>query len=138
VEPAASATDRFDIIFVLASFAIKTLAYDELRGKWLRQADRDKAVLCGIEGGTEILAAAGLLKGSRVASHWDHVDAFQELYPGTEAGLALYVVDGRRRLSCAGGAAVLDLMFRWLRPRLEPAIFSQLTHHMLETRLRAG
>lgn len=128
---------HFDIIFILASFELKLFAENDTLKTWLRQAAGAKTVLCGIEGGTEALAAAGLLHGCRAAVHWDNLDGFQELYPDVDACLDLYANDARR-MSCAGGTAVLDLMFHWMRPRLERSIYDQLKHHLLETRARAG
>lgn len=127
----------FDIVFILASFELKLFAEHERLQQWLRRAAGAKTVLCGIEGGTEALASAGLLDGCRAAVHWDNLDGFQELYPEVEACLDLYV-DDARRMSCAGGTAVLDLMFHWLRPRLDRTIFNQLKNHMIEARARAG
>lgn len=136
-EPLPTDNRHFDVIFILASFELKLFAENETLKDWLRQAAAARTVLCGIEGGTEALAAAGLLDGCRAAVHWDNLDGFQELYPEVDACLDLYV-DDRRRMSCAGGTAVLDVVFHWLRPRLERSIYNQLKHHLLETRARAG
>lgn len=135
--PVPPETWSFDLIFVLASFEMKIFAEDERLKGWLRQAARDGTELCGIEGGTEALAAAGLLNGYRAAIHWDNLDGFQELYPEVDAYPDLYVIDDRR-MSCAGGTAVVDLMFHWLRPRLGRNVFNQLQNHMMEPRTRAG
>lgn len=126
----------FDVIFILASFELKLFAANDALKDWLRRAAKE-VVLCGIEGGTEALAAAGLLNGYRAAVHWDNLDGFQELYTEVECCLDLYTNDGSR-MSCAGGTAVLDLMLHWLRPRLQQDIFIQLKQHMIETRLRPG
>lgn len=129
--------ETFDIIFVLASFETKMFTGDRRAKIWLRRAATAGVELCGVQTGTEILAAAGLLKGHRAAIHWDNLDGFQELYPDVDAHAELYAMDSSR-MSCAGGTATLDLMLKWLRPQIDPSIFGQLRNHLLEPRIRAG
>lgn len=137
VHPAPEVARDFDIVFIIASFELKLFTEHEHLHRWLRDVAASQAVLCGIEGGTEALAGAGLLAGCRAAVHWDNLDGFRELYPDVDACPELYVDDGRR-MSCAGGTAVLDLMLHWLRPRLDRHIFNQLKQHLIEPRARRG
>lgn len=74
----------------------------------LRNAERRQAILGGIDTGAFILAHAGLLAGYTATVHYEHIDAFQELFQRTELSEALWVID-RRRVTCCGGAASLDL-----------------------------
>lgn len=136
-DPLPADAGGFDIVFVLASFELKIFAEDSRLKAWLRQAASDGITLCGVEGGTEAMAAAGLLDECRAAIHWDNLDGFEELYTEVESCLDLYVADDRH-LSCAGGTAVLDLMFHWLRPRLSKTAFSQLQNHLMVSRARVG
>ena len=73
----------------------------------LRQAARGGVTLGGLDTGAFVLAHAGLLKGNRVSVHYEHIDAFQELFPETEVTEALWVFDGPR-ITCAGGTAATD------------------------------
>jgi AraC family carnitine catabolism transcriptional activator len=136
-DPVPVTTDGYDGLFVLASFEMKTLNRDDRPGDWLRQAACNRRMICGIEGGSEVLAAAGLLDGYRAAIHWDNYDGFCELYPEVEASLDLYVMDGHR-MTCAGGTAVVDFMFHWLAPQLGNTICGRLQEHMIENRARTG
>lgn len=137
VEPELPEAETLDMIFILASFEPKTYAGDRRAKIWLRRAAAAGVELCGVETGMEFLAAAGLLNGRRAAVHWDNLDGFRELYPEVDARPELYAIDAGR-MSCAGGTAVVDLMFQWLRPKLDKAIFAQLRSHMLESRIRPG
>lgn len=74
----------------------------------LRTAAKRQTILGGIDTGAFILAHAGLLEGYTATVHYEHIDAFQELFPNTELSEALWVID-RRRVTCCGGAASLDL-----------------------------
>lgn len=75
---------------------------------WLRRLAQNGVSLGGISGGPFLLARAGVLGGYRSTIHWDHREAFVAAFPDLELDQGLYVID-RRRLSCAGGSAGLDL-----------------------------
>lgn len=75
---------------------------------WLRRLARDNVRLAGVSGGPFLLARAGLLEGYRATIHWDHRLAFEESFPSIPLDPGLYVID-RRRVTCAGGTAALDL-----------------------------
>lgn len=74
----------------------------------LRAADKRQAVLGGLDTGAFVLAHAGLMTGHKATVHYEHIDAFQELFPDIPVSEALWVID-RRRVTCCGGAATLDL-----------------------------
>ncbi|MEM9578886.1 MAG: GlxA family transcriptional regulator [Pseudomonadota bacterium] len=74
----------------------------------LREAAKRQAVLGGLDTGAFVLAHAGLLENYTATVHYEHIDAFQELFPNTGLSEALWVID-RRRVTCCGGAASLDL-----------------------------
>ena len=74
----------------------------------LRSAAKRNVILGGIDTGAFILAHVGLLEGYIATVHYEHIDAFQELFPHANISEALWVID-RRRVTCCGGAAALDL-----------------------------
>ncbi len=128
---------ELDCVLVLASFETKTFTDDQLLAMWLRHCGVSGVELGGVEMGSEVLAAAGLLDSQRAAVHWDNLEGFRELYPQVEAVDELYTLtDGR--LTCAGGTAVLDMMFAWLDKRVEAPVMQELRKHLLERRWRAG
>ncbi len=77
--------------------------------KWLeQQAERDIAI-AGLETGCHILAQAGLLDGLQCTTHWENMAQFKESWPDHKVSSDVFEVD-RRRLTCSGGAASLDMM----------------------------
>ena len=107
--PGSEPTDSgLDLVFVVSGGNPASFA-DEGVFDWLRQQARRGTTLGGISGGPMILAAAGLMAGRRMTLHWEHAAALQETFPALLIERSLYVID-RDRVTCAGGAAPLDLM----------------------------
>ncbi|MCH8228440.1 MAG: DJ-1/PfpI family protein, partial [Proteobacteria bacterium] len=77
--------------------------------RWLQYKGRSGIILGAIETGSYILASAGLLHGYCATIHWHCHNAFKERYPLIDLKDALYVID-RKRMTCAGGTAGLDMM----------------------------
>ncbi len=75
----------------------------------LRRLDHAGVILGGIDTGPMVLAEAGLLDGYRATLHWEALDAFKERYPRLQVTQELFEID-RRRITCAGGTASIDLM----------------------------
>jgi transcriptional regulator GlxA family with amidase domain len=96
-----------DTLFVFA--AGDPSAFDDRRTfTWLRRMALQGVRMAGVSGGPFLLARAGLLDGHRATIHWEHQPAFVETFPRVILQSGLYVID-RRRMTCAGGAAGLDL-----------------------------
>lgn len=95
-------------VFVLASYEQPPASARPL-ARYLRAAARRGCTLVGIDQGSLLLAAAGLLDGYRATSHWEAVPSLAERFPRVEFVEELFVVD-RDRLTCAGHAACLDLI----------------------------
>jgi transcriptional regulator GlxA family with amidase domain len=96
-----------DLLFVFAG-GDPTTFDDAATFAWLRQLAGRGVGLAGVSGGPYLLARAGVLEGRRATIHWEHAAAFREDFPGLALEDGLYVIDGRR-MTCAGGAAGLDL-----------------------------
>ena len=75
----------------------------------IRAADARGARLVSICTGAFALAAAGVLEGRRVATHWRHAAELQALHPGLEVDSKVLYVDDGRVLTSAGVAAGIDL-----------------------------
>jgi transcriptional regulator GlxA family with amidase domain len=75
----------------------------------VRAADARGARLVSICTGAFALAAAGVLDGRRVATHWRHAAELQALHPGLEVDPQVLYVDDGRVLTSAGVAAGIDL-----------------------------
>lgn len=106
-DEAIGARLSYDTLFVFA--AGDPAAFDDTATfAWFRRLAQRSVRLVGISGGPFLLARAGLLDGYRATIHWDHRLAFEERFPEVALSPGLYVVD-RRRVTCAGGTAGLDM-----------------------------
>lgn len=132
---AAAPTAR--TVFVLASFEAAQAARERSVRRWLKRLARFGVELCGIENGSVVLAEAGLLNGHPVAVHWDNLLGFQEHYGRTRAIPQLYCRSGLR-LSCAGAAAILDMMVAWMGWHGQGELAAEVAEHLLLGRLRAA
>lgn len=75
----------------------------------LRAAARRSEAVVGLDTGSLVLAAAGLLDGYRATSHWDVLTEFEESYPEVRVVRDRFVID-RDRLSCGGATTTMELM----------------------------
>ena len=98
---------EWDTLFVFAG-GDPNRAADPATSAWLRQAAHAGTMLVGVSAGPWLLARAGLLDGYRATVHWEHMPAFVEAFPMVTPKRGLYVID-RRRVTCAGGLAGMDL-----------------------------
>lgn len=119
-----------DAVFVLASFDPQRVVRVPALLAWLRRTARAGIEIGGIENGSLVLAEAGLLDGLDVAVHWDNVIGFQERYPAVRAVDRLYVRSGRR-ITCAGAAAILDMMIAWIGGSESPGLAAEIAEHLL-------
>lgn len=125
-----------DFVVVNASFSPERFRDGPLFS-WLRRCVRQGSTLCGIDTGAMVLAEAGLMKGKRAAVHYDHIAAFRELFPDTEMGEALYVIDGDR-LTCCGGMAAADMALEIIRLQQGLDLANAASRYIFHERLRAG
>lgn len=109
VQPEAIGRDPGgEILMVMPGYGHEAQATPEtLRA--LRAADRRFDTLAGLDTGSWLLAAAGLLDGHRATSHWDILTDLAETFPQVDVVEARYVIDGSRA-SCGGATATLELM----------------------------
>jgi transcriptional regulator GlxA family with amidase domain len=112
--------DPFDILFVVAGYDFRERATAEALAALSRAATRAR-LLAGLDTGSWLLAAAGLLAGQRATIHWQEIDAFAEAFPDVETAPDRYVIHGRT-ISAGGATAVLDLMLRLIRERCGDAL----------------
>ncbi|MBI3899410.1 MAG: GlxA family transcriptional regulator [Gammaproteobacteria bacterium] len=135
VDGAIANDQEFFAVFVLAGFESKTYANDKRAKDWLRRQSLFGAALAGVQMGSEILAAAGLLSGCRAAVHWDNLEGFRELYPKVDAKAELFAIEPRR-LTCAGVTSVTDMMLHWLNELVGTDLVREVSQHMLVTKTR--
>jgi AraC family transcriptional regulator, carnitine catabolism transcriptional activator len=117
-------------VFVLASFDPQRSIGERRAVRWLKRIARFGVEIGGLENGSLVLAEAGLLNGHRVAVHWDNSLGFQEHYPKTETVPQLFV-RSRDRITCAGAAAILDLMIAWIGWHDDAGLAAEVAEHLL-------
>lgn len=72
------------------------------------------AMVGGLDTGGFILAKAGLLNGKKATVHYEHIDAFSELFPKVTVTESLFEM-GTNHFTCCGGIASTDLALALLR-----------------------
>lgn len=104
---------------------------------WLRGATRQGCAIAGVSGGTWALARAGLLNGVRVTTHWSLRSALAERWPDLEIDQGLFHIDGSR-ITCAGGAATLDLMVQLIAQDHGASVASDVSDRLVSAAPRGG
>lgn len=96
-----------DALFVFAGG--DPAGFDDVRTfAWLRRIAAGGTMIAGVSAGPYLLAKAGLLESHRATIHWEHRTAFEEAFPLIALERGLFCID-RRRVTCAGGLAGMDL-----------------------------
>ena len=130
VAAGVGARHQLQTLLVLACFEPKQhVGNAKLRSVLLRAAAAGVEI-GGIETGSEVLAAAGLLDGRIAAVHWENLDGFRERYPKVHAREQLYHA-APGRLTCAGGTTVLDMMLHLVRREAGTALSEEVAQEML-------
>ena len=117
-------------VFVLASFEPATIARNRGLTRWLRRVARAGVELIGIENGSLALADAGLLEEHAAAVHWDNLAGFQELFPRIRIAQSFFSFSNRR-VTCAGAAAILDMMVAWIEQHADRETAAEVSRHLL-------
>lgn len=92
---------------------------------WIQRTSTSARRTCSVCTGAFLLAAAGLTKGKRVATHWAYVDALSRQFPETTVdGDAVFVKEGSL-WSSAGVTSGIDLALALVEEDLGREIASQ-------------
>jgi AraC family transcriptional regulator, carnitine catabolism transcriptional activator len=121
-------------LWVVAGFEPLKSATASLE-RWLHRLDSEGVTLGGIDTGSVVLAEAGLLEGHRVTLHWEAIEAFKESYPQLSVTQELFEID-RRRITCAGGTASIDLMLDLIGQAHGPDLAIQVSEQFVLGRIR--
>lgn len=101
---------------------------------WLRRMDRQGADIGGICTASYVLAKAGLLDEVTCTIHWENLAAFLEEFPELDVSNELFEI-GRKRFTCAGGTAPLDMMLNVISSQhgheLAAAVAEQFMHERI-------
>lgn len=110
VDSALGALAPPDMLFVVAGYDYRRLTSRVLKGE-LRRFARSGCILAGLDTGSYLLAAAGLLNGQRATIHWQELEAFAEEFLEVEVVPDRYIMD-KKRITAGGATTTLDLMLR--------------------------
>jgi transcriptional regulator GlxA family with amidase domain len=103
----------------------------------LRRLAARGIIIGGVSGGAFLLARAGVLEGHRCTIHWEHEPAFVETFPGLAFERSLFVVD-RKRITCAGGTAGLDLVTELIAGAHGPELAQRVGDWHIQTQKRSA
>ena len=78
-----------------------------------------------------------MLDGYRWTIHWERLPAFVETFPELRIVGGLYVM-GRKRLTCVGGIAALDLAIDIIARRHGADLASRVSDRYIRTEARSG
>jgi AraC family transcriptional regulator, transcriptional activator FtrA len=104
----------------------------------LRRAHRRGARVVSICSGAFALAAAGLLDGRRVATHWRYAELLARRYPELTVDADVLYVDGGDVLTSAGSAAGLDLCLHIVRKDFGATIANAVARRLVIQPHRSG
>jgi AraC family carnitine catabolism transcriptional activator len=97
-----------DVLFVMPSYNFR--AYDTAQNaRALRKAARSYRLIAGMDTGSWLMAAAGLLDGLRATIHWDELVYFEEAFAQVTTVTDRVVVSGAR-ITCGGATTAFDLV----------------------------
>ncbi len=104
-----------DALFVVCSYDYKRQISKPLLRE-LSQLSRRIGVLGGLDTGSFVLAAAGLLDGYQATIHWQELAIFEETFHDVATVTDRFVIDGNR-ITAGGATTTLDLMLHLIRER---------------------
>jgi transcriptional regulator GlxA family with amidase domain len=101
----------------------------------LRAAKSKKQIIGALDTGAFILAHCGVLEGYQATVHYEHIDAFQELFPNITVSEALWVMDCDR-ITCCGGMAAAEFAMRLIEQTHGTALVNAIAKYLFSQNLR--
>lgn len=106
--------------------------------KKLRAAHARGARLCSICSGVFVLAAAGVLDGQRVTTHWRYAERLQQRYPKLHVEPDALYIDEGQVLTSAGSAAGIDMLLHLVRRDHGGAVANRVAQRLVVPPHREG
>ncbi|GGY24306.1 GlxA family transcriptional regulator [Paludibacterium paludis] len=131
-----SYSPKLDALFVLAGDVTAEVNTEEL-SKGIHAQSPDKLPLAGIDCGSYWLARTGFLNGHRATIHWQEISQFTETFPDVIVSSNLFEIEDNR-MSCAGGAAMMDFMLTLIGDHHGNEFASRLSELFSMERIRPG
>ncbi|MFD6328760.1 GlxA family transcriptional regulator [Streptomyces niveus] len=104
----------------------------------LRTAHAGGARVASLCSGAFVLAAAGLLDGREVATHWMYAEELRRAHPGVRVDEQALYIDGGSILTSAGTAAAIDLCLHIVRNDYGMAAAAEVGRRMVVAPHREG
>lgn len=106
--------------------------------KKIRAAYRRGARLCSICSGVFVLAAAGVLDGKTVTTHWRYAEKLRQRYPQLRVQPDALYVDEGSVITSAGSAAGLDMLLHLVRSDYGTAVANRVAQRLVVPPHRDG
>lgn len=94
--------------------------------------------ICSVCSGVFVLAAAGIVGGTRVTTHWRYAEKLATRYPEIEVDARALYIDAGQILTSAGSAAGLDMFLHLVRNDHGPRIANQVAQRLVIPPHREG
>ncbi|MCO7272353.1 MULTISPECIES: helix-turn-helix domain-containing protein [Cellulosimicrobium] len=130
------ATDDADLLIVPA-IRIGSHYPPEVLDAVRRASDRG-ALLLSVCSGVFVLAAAGVIEGRRVTTHWMHADELRRRYPSLDIDPDVLFVDDGNLVTSAGTAAGIDACLHLVRRELGAKVANTIARRMVVAPQREG
>ena len=101
----------------------------------LRRLSSFGAAIGAVCTGTYVLAKAGLLDGYQATIHWENYSGLLAEFPHLNVSQELFEID-RKRFTCAGGTAAIDMMLSVIMRDHGHELASQVTDQLIHHRIR--
>ncbi|WP_040338618.1 helix-turn-helix domain-containing protein [Candidatus Blastococcus massiliensis] len=137
VEHGFERLDRSDIVLLTAWELFEDVPSEALLDA-VRAAHARGAIIISHCTGAFVLAAAGLLEGMRVATHWRYAGELAARFPDLDVDPMVLYVDNGRILTGAGTAAGVDTMLHLVRREWGAAAANALAREMVVPPHRDG
>lgn len=128
--------DDADVV-IAPAMAIRDV-YPEAVLDALRRASARGAILVSVCSGAFVLAAAGLLEGRRVTTHWKHAAELKRRHPSLDIDPDVLFVDDGDVITSAGTAAGIDACLHLVRREHGAAVANAIARRMVVPPQRDG
>jgi transcriptional regulator GlxA family with amidase domain len=134
----AECAGPIDTLIVAGGFGVRKAREDDELVAWVRSAASRARRTASVCSGAFLLAAAGLLDGRRVATHWGSCDELQRLHPELHVDPEpIFVRDGDVWTS-AGVTAGIDLALALVEDDLGPELAREIARWLVVFLQRPG
>lgn len=125
-----------DMLIIVAGFNLRAHCTPRLLAQ-LRQISNSGATLCGVDGGSWIMATAGILDGHIATCHWEDQEDFSQTFPQVHLVPDRYTISGS--LWTTGGATpCIDLMLHLIATRYGKRLSERVASAFIYDQVQTG